>query len=100
MSYRNKAHDVITSNKVKVVKKAKDSSAISGWSNGLGESEMGLPDSFSPTTDVTEKINTQKSEKGKTKKYTTIKAFTRNYIPNPLHDFQSYNTVFTLAALT
>ena len=101
MSYRNKAHDVITSNKVKVVTKAKESSATSGWSNGLGESEIGLPDTFSPTTDVTEKINTQKkSEKGKTKKYTTIKEFTRDYIPNPLHDFQSYNTVFTLAALT
>ena len=72
---------------IKVVKEGvKKSSAISGYANGLGESEMGLPDSFS-NTDVTEKINTQKSEKGKTKKYTTIKEFTRNYIPNPLHDF-------------
>lgn len=51
-------------------------------------------------TGHTQKINTQTSEKGKTKKYTTIKEFTRDYIPNPLHDFQTYNTVFTIAALT
>ncbi len=45
--------------------------------------------------------NTDKDDKKKkTKKYHTIKQFTRDYIPNPLHDFQSYNAVFTIAALT
>ena len=92
--------DVGSTDKVKVVTdNVKKSSSTIGYNTGVGESEMGLPDSFSKT-DVTEVINTQTSEKGKIKKYTTIKEFTRDYIPNPLHDFQSYNTVFTLAALT
>tara|TARA_B100000902_G_scaffold394262_1_gene450224 strand:+ start:18 stop:2513 length:2496 start_codon:yes stop_codon:yes gene_type:complete len=91
-----------TTNKVKVLKKTKDSSATSGWSNGVGESEIGLSDNFSSSTEVghVQVLNTEKKEKGKNKKYTTVRQFTRDYIPNPLHDFQTYNTVFTLAALT
>ena len=46
-----------------------------------------------------EKIQ-ETTSSGKIKKYTTTEVYQRNYISNPLHDFQSYNAIFTLAALT
>lgn len=45
----------------------------------------------------TEKKNTGKKE---SKPRNKITEYTRNYVRNPLHDFQSYNCIFTLAALT
>ena len=46
-----------------------------------------------------EKIKNTTSN-SKIKKYTTTEVYQRNFISNPLHDFQSYNCIFTLAALT
>lgn len=40
------------------------------------------------------------TDTGKKKKHTITNLFTRNYVRNPLHDFQSYNVIFTVAALT
>ena len=54
--------------------------------------------SYATVENNTKKGKSEKKNKNKT--YHTIKEFTRNYIPNPLHDFQTYNAVFTLAALT
>ena len=38
--------------------------------------------------------------KEKKKSNILVKEFIREFIPNPLHDYESYNAVFTLAALT
>lgn len=47
-----------------------------------------------------EKEKTTTTDTGKKKKHTITNLFTRNYVRNPLHDFQSYNVIFTVAALT
>lgn len=44
--------------------------------------------------------NTKKTESKKKKSNILVKEFIREFIPNPLHDYESYNAVFTLAALT
>ena len=43
-------------------------------------------------------VDTEKKEKKKPN--ILVKEFIREFIPNPLHDYESYNAVFTLAALT
>ena len=39
-------------------------------------------------------------KKKKTEPTVRVQQFVRDFIPNPLHDYESYNAVFTLAALT
>ncbi len=48
-------------------------------------------------TSVTKDENVSKKKK---KPNVQVKEFIREFIPNPLHDYESYNAVFTLAALT
>ena len=63
---------------------------------------------FSSRKEITE-ANKQKAllkaqgvdlPKEKKKSNILVKEFIREFIPNPLHDYESYNAVFTLAALT
>ena len=51
--------------------------------------------------DVTNRttVNAEAPNEGK-KSNIRVKEFIRDLIPNPLHDYESYNAVFTLAALT
>jgi hypothetical protein len=89
MSYRNK-----TNSAVKV---------INNKSGNIGRNLAGSSafDYFNADGLAnTVKGKVENNEEKKKKPNVKIKEFIRDLIPNPLHDYESYNAVFTLAALT
>ena len=66
------------------------------------DTEQGTAGSITAETYLGDNVQGQKKLVGKKKviTQTTTNLFTRKYVPNPLHDYASYNYVFTIAALT
>lgn len=88
---KNLLHTNSASNSIKVLSQAKKESAFVEIKGGAEKVGVGTVDK--------ENVKAE-TENGKIKKYTTTEVYQRNYISNPLHDFQSYNAIFTMAALT
>src|SRR6056300_628366 len=88
---KNLLHTNSASNNIKVLSQAKKESVVAEVKGDVQAKAIGTIDK--------EKIKGTKGD-GKIKKYTTTEVYQRNFISNPLHDFQSYNAIFTLAALT
>ena len=81
---------------------AKDNSATTGYQNagGIGDYIEGYNVDGSRVINPIKKETKEKDSKKKKKSNILVKEFIRDLIPNPLHDYESYNAVFTLAALT
>ena len=94
---KNLLHTNSASNNIKVLSQAKKESVVADVKDNakavgtIGKENIKVLGTAQSTTTA----NT-----GKIKKYTTTNVYQRNFISNPLHDFQSYNAIFTLAALT
>ena len=93
MSYRNK-----TSSAVKVIKNK--SGNIGRNMGGSSAFDYFNADGLGSTVKGKVESNDENNEEKKKKPNVKIKEFIRDLIPNPLHDYESYNAVFTLAALT
>ena len=89
MSYRNK-----TNSAVKVINN--ESGNIGRNLAGSSAFDYFNADGLANTV----KGKVENNEEKKKKPNVKIKEFIRDLIPNPLHDYESYNAVFTLAALT
>ena len=96
MSYRNKANE--TNSAIKVI----DNKSGSIGRNIAGSSAFDYfnADGLGSTVKGKVESNDENNEEKKKKPNVKIKEFIRDLIPNPLHDYESYNAVFTLAALT